>query len=928
MSLRFALVAMFASFFASVATAAPPPTTGLPAGMQYRTSVEGIYEYDLSNGLRVLLFPDPTKETITVNVTYLVGSRFENYGETGMAHLLEHLMFKGTPNHPNVPDELTSHGCRPNGSTWTDRTNYFETFAASDDNLSWALALESDRMVNSYIAKKDLDSEMTVVRNEYESGENDPENILEERVMSTAYLWHNYGKSTIGARSDIENVPIERLQAFYHRWYQPDNAVLVVAGDFDAGKTLTKIQNTFGKIPRPTRTLPPEYTVEPVQDGERSVTLRRVGDTQAIAVAYHIPAGSDPDFPPVQVLAFILGDEPSGRLYKALVEAKKTATVNAYAYQFAQPSVLLTSARLLKDQSIDDALTTMIGINEGMAQNPPTAEEVSRAKDNMLRNWNQTMRQSEWAAIRLSEWSALGDWRLLFLERDRLKAVTPEDVARVAQAYLKRSNRTSGTFVPTKEPDRAAIPPTPDVASLVKDYKGGEGLSEGENFDASPGNIEAHLIRFTLPSGLKVVLLPKKTRGSTVNMAMSLNFGDEASLKGQAMAGRAVGEMLMSGTKHHTRQQIEDAIAQMDAHIQINGAATGTNASLETTKENLEPALRLVGEMLREPSFPADEFETRRQEALAQVERTKGEPFQVASTALDRHVEPWPPDDVRYTPTPDEMIANINKVTLDDAKNFYAKFYGASAGQMAIAGDFDPAAVRTLVTELFGDWKSPTPYTRLTYTYKDQGPLDQVLETPDKENAVFRAEMLLPLRDDDPDYPALVLGNFMTGGGFLNSRLAVRLRQKEGFSYGVRSMLHAGRWDKVAWFNAFAIHAPQNGDSLEVAFKEEIAKILDGGFTDQEVTDARSGYLQSEKVSLSSDRELVQRLVQREFQDRTLAWDAEQDKLISALTPDAIHTAMQKYISLDRMAMVRAGDYDRVKEAHSELADPKATPVR
>src|SRR5712691_5265398 len=267
----FALVAI-----ASITTPAQNPA--LPKGIERVTSVEGITEYRLSNGLRVLLFPDPSKQTMTVNMTYLVGSAVEDYGETGMAHLLEHMVFKGSPKHTNIPQELTSHGARPNGSTSYDRTNYFETFAATDENLNWALGLESDRMVNSFIAKKDLDSEMTVVRNEYEAGENSPFNVLLERLIATSYVWHNYGKSTIGARSDIENVPIERLQAFYHKYYQPDNAVLTIAGRFDDEKMLALVDKYFSPIPRPTRTLQKIYTIEPTQDGERTVTIRRTGD--------------------------------------------------------------------------------------------------------------------------------------------------------------------------------------------------------------------------------------------------------------------------------------------------------------------------------------------------------------------------------------------------------------------------------------------------------------------------------------------------------------------------------------------------------------------------------------------------------------------------------------------------------------------------
>ena len=210
-----------------------------------------------------------------------------------MAHLLEHLVFKGTPRHPNIPQELSQHGADPNGTTWTDRTNYYETFPASDANLTWALDLEADRMINSFIAQKDLVSEMTVVRNEFELGENDPSNILEERITSTAFLWHNYGNSTIGARSDLENVPIERLQAFYHRHYQPDNALLVVAGRFDPATAIRLIEQKFGSIPRPKRTgdnvLWPTYTRDPEQDGERSVTLRRVGDVQVAMALYKVP---------------------------------------------------------------------------------------------------------------------------------------------------------------------------------------------------------------------------------------------------------------------------------------------------------------------------------------------------------------------------------------------------------------------------------------------------------------------------------------------------------------------------------------------------------------------------------------------------------------------------------------------------------------
>jgi zinc protease len=284
------------------------------------TEVEGITEYSLDNGLRFLLFPDATKPTVTVNLTYFVGSRHEGYGETGMAHLLEHLVFKGTPDHPNIMEELTAHGARPNGTTSFDRTNYFETFPSTDENLEWALDLEADRMVNSFISRDDLDSEMTVVRNEIEQRENSPFGVLVSRALATAYMWHNYGKDIGGARSDIEGVPIDRLQGFYRKYYQPDNALLIVTGKFETDRALELISEKFGRLPRPDRSgediLWETYTREPVQDGERTVTLRRVGDVQIVLMSYHVPPGSHPDYAAVDVLSQVLGDQPSGRLFE------------------------------------------------------------------------------------------------------------------------------------------------------------------------------------------------------------------------------------------------------------------------------------------------------------------------------------------------------------------------------------------------------------------------------------------------------------------------------------------------------------------------------------------------------------------------------------------------------------------------------------
>ena len=250
------------------------------------TTVEGITEYRLANGLQILLAPDASKPTTTVNVTYRVGSKHENYGETGMAHLLEHLIFKGSPKYKEPWGEFSKRGFQANGSTWMDRTNYFAAFAANEANLKWYLDWQADAMVTSFIAKRHLDTEMTVVRNEMERGENDPGRITMQRLLSAMYEWHNYGKDTIGARADIENVDIGRLQAFYKTYYQPDNATLIVSGKFDANKVLDWVEQSFGKLKKPQRKLPKLYTMDPTQDGERQLSVRRVGGNAQTQLGY------------------------------------------------------------------------------------------------------------------------------------------------------------------------------------------------------------------------------------------------------------------------------------------------------------------------------------------------------------------------------------------------------------------------------------------------------------------------------------------------------------------------------------------------------------------------------------------------------------------------------------------------------------------
>jgi zinc protease len=883
-------------------------------------TVEGITEYALPNGMRVLLFPDASKPTVTVNVTYLVGSRHEGYGEAGMAHLLEHLLFKGTPKYREPMKELTSRGANRNGSTWFDRTNYYETLPATDAkladaNLEFALDFEAERMINSFVAKKDLETEFSVVRNEFENRENNPFNVTWERMMSAAFRWHGYSRSPIGNKADLEQVPIERLQAFYKKYYQPDNAVLVVAGKFEPARALALIETKFGRIPKPVRNLQngnilyATYTTEPTQDGEKFVTVRRTGDAQVMVVGYHVPAGSHPDFAAVDVLGHVMGNSPSGRLYKALVDPKLVALVQPFIEQLREPGMLMFGMQLRTDQNLDTARVVFERTVDAARTAPVTAEEVQRAKDALIRGITLRLNNSELIGLELSEWMARGDWRLLFLHRDRIEKVTPADVQRVASSYLKQANRTVAVFIPTPQPDRAEIPVVGSIAAMVADYKGRAVVQAGEAFDASHKNIDARTKHTTLANGMHVTLLPKQTRGQNVVARMQLRFGSEQSLTNKGQIPGITGAMLSRGTTTLTRQQVQDSLAKLKATVQLG--ATGPNgafAQITTTRPSLLPAMELVAQQLRSPRFDAEELDKLKKEQLAQIDAAKSQPDFLVSNALQQKLLPRPKGHPQYTATADEIIAEINAVTQQDLQSFHRTFYTTQHADLSVVGDFDQAEVTAAATRLFGDWKTSEPYVRIARPYIRTDSAYVSIETPDKANAVFVAAQTFSMKDNHPDYPALLFGNFLLGSGSA-SRLWNRLRQKEGISYGVQSAVQVTPQDTGAVFLAQGILAPQNAQRFEIALREEIDKAIKDGFTAEEINAVRAGYLSQRSQARANDAALVNTLLGNRFNNRTMTFDEQLEAKIAALTPAEINAAIRKYIDPKQIVIIRGGDF-------------------
>ncbi len=874
----------------------------LPQGVSKIQTVEGITEFRLANGLKVLLAPDVADERVTVNLTYLVGSRHEGYGETGMAHLLEHLIFKGTPATPDPKNEFRQRGFTFNGTTTADRTNYFATFVSSQQVLDWYLGWQADAMVNSFIAKKDLDSEMTVVRNEFEMGENNPFAALNQRMAHTAYLWHGYGKSTIGAKSDIENVDIARLQAFYRRYYRPDNAVLIVAGKFDPAQTLLSAQKSLGALQRPPAPIAQTYTLEPAQDGERSVVVRRPATAQLILLAYHAPPMLHPDSAALQVLTTALGDAPSGRLHKALVESKLAQAAFAAPGAQREAGMLMFGTVFGPDDEAGARQKVLLDVLENLDKEPIRQDEFDRAKARINKNLELAFANAAAVANGAVAAEVAGDWRAVFVSRDRIKAVTLDDVNRVARTYLLRDNRTLGHLIPTPTPVRAPGAALLDVAAYLQGYVLNEKGLESVAFDFGIASLHDKVVFAKTPAGIKSAMLGKPVRGDMVSLNIRFKFGTVESLQNQEVAAEMAGAMLQRGTAKMSRQQIQDELNRLGAALNMGFGETGGTLSLKVKKDAFKPALALALHLLKESSFPAAEFEEVRSATLKGIEGQIKDKTAQANNAWSRYGNPYTKGDPRYHYTLEESLQEFKSVTRDQAYAFYRRFYGAQNAQISLLGPVDVNEYQQAVTAALDDWRAAEPWRRIADPMVEATPTRLVFDTPDKSNTSLRAVQSLPVSAQgmDEDYFAMELAARIFGGG-PGSRLWLRLREAGGLSYSAGAGFGASSYERNGTVSMSAEVAPKNVAAAEKALQEELTRSLRDGFTPAEVASFKREYLADRLRSRSGDGwVLIFMGYEMEFQVPKNERE-QNDALIESFSAEQINAAWRKYVKPEKL---------------------------
>ncbi|QIG90310.1 insulinase family protein [Chryseobacterium sp. POL2] len=880
----------------------------------YVSNTEGIKEYNLKNGLKILLIPDASQSNMVVNIIYNVGSRHEGYGEKGMAHLLEHMLFKSTKKLGDIKKQLSDKGGAANGTTWYDRTNYYEVFPSSDENLRWALEMEADRMINATILQSDLDKEFSVVRNEFEIGENNPGSVLQERIVSTAYLWHNYGNSTIGSKEDIERVKAPTLRKFYEKFYQPDNATLIVAGKFDEKKALDYVSQYFAPIPKPTRVIDPTYTVEPAQDGERFIELKRSGDSKVVGALYHTAPFADKDYAALDALSEILTSDPSGYLYKAFIDTHKAASVYGWQPTVRDASYLYFGLEVPNDKDVKATQEEFRKELDKVANIKYTDDDVKRAKAKLLKQVENIKNNTINYAISLTEVIGAGNHKLFMLYRDNVEQLTKADIQRVAEKYFRSNNRTIGAFIPTKDEVRVKNTEYSDsqIASLTKDYKGKALEKEAAAFEASIKNLKANLTVSTLNNGLKYGLIKKEIKGNKMLASFRFPIGNVKDLTGKSDVGSLMAQVLKTGTKSHTKEQIQDMLDEWKTNLNFGFSGQTLFVNINTYKENFPKVMNLVKEILTESTFPEAELVKTVNEYNTYLESSLNDPQALAFTEIERQSTAYPKESIYYTPSTKEQIENNKKVTRQQLLDFYSNMLGANNGVGSVVGDLDGKTVSGLIESTFGNWNSKSKYEYIKPELFGTKKLDKDYLTPDKENGAAVGRINFAMNRNSADYPAMMMANEILGsGGFLSARIPMRLREKDGISYGAGSFMNIPVNNDVASWSWYALFNPTKKEAVNKAVKEEIAKALKDGFTAEELKSNLTSWLNSRKTGLGNDNTLMN-LVNTQLQ-YGVSLD-EYDKLekeVSTLKLDQVNAVLRKYISEDRLTSVYAGDFNK-----------------
>ncbi|QTD36913.1 insulinase family protein [Polaribacter batillariae] len=882
------------------------------------------------NNLNILLLQDNSAPVVTVQMVYRVGSKHEVTGNTGSTHLLEHLNFKGTPtfnkrNGNAIFSTLQGIGARMNATTWKDRTNYYETIPS--DKLELALHIESDRMRNSLLLKEDKDAEMTVVRNEFERNENNPNSLLSKEIWATAYMAHPYHHPTLGWRSDIENMPIEVLRDFYNTYYWPDNATLTIIGDFQKDQLFNLIDTYFGKITKAPHTIPQPYTMEPEQLGPRKITIKKPGQQGVISLAYKIPGRLHKDLPALHVLVEILGIGPSSIINKTFVDTGLANYGYAGTSNFKEVGLFTINLGFRPDKSYDELNDKMLNMIEKVKNEGVSQDDVNRIVAKLNAKTILSRDGSGAITSQLNEAIAVGDWTDYIYSIEKFKKVTSEDVKRVANTYLKENQSTTGYFLPQVP---GANKPQQEKASNFIQKTGAQHFRDTElsEHDCHESlkfksvyqqkfseTLSAYNTKKSLNNSQKFirkevagidVIVAKTGVKDFLTVNASFPIDDYLNSKKNEAVPNLTVKMLSKGTTKNDKFQFSKKFEKLGAFVSISTNNHHVNIGFRCLSKDIKEVIDLLAEELRYPLFDAKEFKLLKQQTISSARRSLTSTNRQGKIALSQSI--YPKDHPNYTSSVEDYIKTIKEASLEDLKAFHKTYFGPKGMHLVAVGDVDTNNLYSALKSGFKGWNGG-----ITTQFKYQEPskskaVTKVITIPKKPSAEIFIGQYTGLNRSNADFLPFYIGTSILGGGF--GRLMQTVRDNDGLTYsiGARHDGHdyaGGHWVVNASFNPSLF---QKG--LD-ATMEQIEKWAKEGITEEELAAKKTNLMGSFKVGLSTTGGLASAIMSVVKRGLDPDYINQYPKDIDAVTLDQVNNAIKKYANLNKLIIIKSGSLDQ-----------------
>lgn len=880
---------------------AEPPMAALELRPEARAA--GFSAYTLPNGFKIILVPFATASTARAELVIKTGSLVEGYGETGMAHLLEHMLFKSAGARADIKSDLTRLGARWNATTTADRTSFSEVFPADPDALDEAIRIEADRFQRASFTSADLASEITVVRNELEQSEADAASRMLRAIQHDSFFWHGYARPTIGARSDIESATAEALHAFYRRHYRPDNAFLVVSGGFDPSRALAVATAVFSEAQNP----PIARAASHTRDERRAATsisevYQPSGKTMAMS-AWKIPGPYDHHAIALALGTVALCSPEWGSLHREVVAERKVA-VAAGCFGWDQREAGLFGVTATGDAHADAVeMSRVLSAHvENAAAKGITRQALERAREEVNNSFLRAQKSHESIAAMLSSAEVAGDWRLAFWQNDIVKTLAADDVNRALRTWLVATNRSDALLRHAESQAAPELPKVVDAAALVAGKDWPAVATRSDPLPKTAADLAGATVAVPLGDArVQAALIPRKTQGDLAWLVFANDFGNERALRDRGDACRMASALLRYGGAGLDRGELD---AKMES-LQANWDLGLGRITIEAPRANIEAALAILLAVWADPAMPAAEFERMKVAAIAGGEAALEDPVAIAFNLLEKRFDNYPHDHPKKPSSIEEDLTHLRAMSFEEVKACQKEFGGIAHVRLAMAGDFTPSDVAAVWERIARLPVSSIAYERV----KDLAAPEKVdtsrivVARGHSTDAVVAGKAKIAVSDTAEDFPALRLAVKILGDGS-DSRIWRGLRESNGLAYEAGAMLAGSPFEARSDFELSASATGENAESALTRLQEELARALRDGFTEEEVERAKQLWTRERAMYAGNEPLYAARLAQVMLNGRDFTWLARYDARIARVSASDATAALRKYVGAAQIVWV------------------------